>query len=153
MQWNSVVFVLFFKGDERLMLDSSIWGWHDDMETLSTLLVLYEQNTPETSGSHYQCRVLVLSLLLAWTSCWRSSFYTPHTTKLLGGYIGFTRSVCPSVRPSVHPASCVCSVTPTVLVGSFSYLYILLSNFRRCVTCKGSRTISKFDFLVIFLNL
>ena len=46
----------------------------------------------------------------------------PHTTKLLGGYIGFT----PSVRPSrVRPASRVRSVASTVLVGSISYLYIL----------------------------
>ena len=51
-------------------------------------------------------------------------------------YIGFTPSVCPSVRPVVRPASRVRSVAPTVLVGSISYLYILSSNFRRCVTCK-----------------
>ena len=33
-----------------------------------------------------------------------------HTTQLLGGYIGFTLSV----RPSVYPTFRVCSVTPTV---------------------------------------
>ena len=57
--------------------------------------------------------------------------YAPRTTKFLGVYTGFT----PSVRPSIHPAFCVCSVAPTVHVGSISYLYILLSNFRRCVVC------------------
>ena len=30
-------------------------------------------------------------------------YYTPRTTKLLGGYIGFTPSVCPSVRPASVP--------------------------------------------------
>ena len=57
----------------------------------------------------------------------RRSLY-PHTTKLLW-YVGITPSVCPSVRP----ASRVRSVAPTVLVGSISHLYILSSNFRRCV--------------------
>ena len=54
------------------------------------------------------------------------------------GYIG-------SVRPSrVRPASHVRSVAPKVLVGSISYLYILSSNFRRCVVYKGSCKISIF---------
>ena len=52
-------------------------------------------------------------------------------------------------RPSVCPASCVRSVAPTVLVGSISYLYILSSNFRRCVTCKVSCKISKLEFFKI----
>ena len=64
--------------------------------------------------------------------------YTPCTTKLLGVY--WFHSVCLSVRP----ASRVRSVAPTVLVGSISYLYILSSNFRRCVACKVSCKISKF---------
>ena len=54
------------------------------------------------------------------------SHYTHRTTKLLGGYIGFTPSVRLSVRPSrVRPASRVRSVASTVLVESISYLYIL----------------------------
>ena len=67
-------------------------------------------------------------------------------------------SVHPSVRPSrIHPASRVCSVGPTVLVGSISYLYILSSNFRRCVACKVSCKISKFvsqnaGVLVVLVN-
>ena len=67
-----------------------------------------------------------------------------------GEYIGFPPSVCLSIRPSVRPASRVCSVAPTVLVGSISYLSILSSNFRRCVTCKVSCKISKFEFLANF---
>ena len=75
----------------------------------------------------------------------------------VGGYIGFTPSVRPSVRPSlhlsicpsVHPASHVRSVVPTVLIGSSSYLYILSSNFRRCVACKVACKILKFEFSAI----
>ena len=65
-------------------------------------------------------------------------------------------SVSPSVRPHpshVPPAFCVHSVAPTVLVGSISYLYILSNNFRRCVACKVSCKISKFEFLAFFKNL
>ena len=80
----------------------------------------------------------------------------PSNNEVVLGYIGFTLSVCPSVRrpvcPSVHPASHVRSVAPTVLDGSISYLYILSSNFR-CVACKVSCKISKFEFLAIFQNL
>ena len=65
------------------------------------------------------------------SACILLSLLYPRTTKLLGGYIGFI----PSVRLSIHPAFRVCSVAPTVLIGSISYLYILLSNFRGCVTC------------------
>ena len=57
------------------------------------------------------------------------------------------------VRPSVRPAFRVRSVAPTVLVGSISYLYILSSNFRRCVACIVYCKISKFELLAIFLNL
>ena len=58
--------------------------------------------------------------------------------------------VCPSVHLSVRPSSRVRSVTPTVLVGSISYLYILSSNFRRCVECNVFCKISRFEFLAIF---
>ena len=63
-----------------------------------------------------------------------------HTPKVVGGYIGFT----PSVHPSVCPASRVHSVASTVVVWSISYLHILSSNFRRCVACKVSCKISTF---------
>ena len=46
-------------------------------------------------------------------------YYTPRTTKLLGGYIGFTPSVhpsvCASVRPSVRPSVSMSQLTSTVL--------------------------------------
>ena len=76
--------------------------------------------------------------------------HTSCTTMLLGGILVSLR---PSVHLSVPPASRVCSVAPTVLAGSISYLYILLSNFRRCVMCKVSSKISKFKFLAMSLNL
>ena len=47
-----------------------------------------------------------------------------HYNEVVGGYIGFTSSVRPSVRPSIRPAFHVRYVAPTVLGGSFSYLYI-----------------------------
>ena len=57
-------------------------------------------------------------------------------------------SICPSVP---HPR--VCPVAPTVLVGSISYLYILLSKFWRCVACKVSGKISKLEILAIFFSI
>ena len=65
-----------------------------------------------------------------WSSC-LISIIPPHK-EVVGGVYWF-HSVRPSVCPSVCPASLVC---PVALVGSISYLYILSSNFRRCVTCK-----------------
>ena len=76
----------------------------------------------------------------------------PHPQRSCWGVYWFY-SVCPSIHPSVCPTSGVCSVGPTVLVGSISYLHILSSNFRRCVAFKASCTISKFVILAIFLNL
>ena len=69
-------------------------------------------------------------------------FYTPASTKLKGGYTGFTSSVCPSVCGQNH----VCSVSSTILAGSISYLHILSNNFKRCVACKGYCKIPKFEF-------
>ena len=76
----------------------------------------------------------------------------PTSTKLKGGYTGNTLSVCPSVCPSVRPSVrlSVCgqnrvrSVSSTILIGSISYLHILSSNQRRCVTCNASFKILKF---------
>ena len=65
------------------------------------------------------------------------SFYTPRTTKLLGGYTGFTPSVRPSVRlsvrPSVRPACRVRSVSSTVMDGFFSYWAQMITTMRGCV--------------------
>ena len=60
-------------------------------------------------------------------------------------------SVRQSVRLSVCSASRVCSVAPTVLVWSISYLHTLPSNFRRCVACKVFCKILKFEVLAFFL--
>ena len=73
----------------------------------------------------------------------------PHP-KVIGGGGGGGGGILVSLRPPVctyvRPTSRVRSVAPTVLVGSISYLYILSSNFRRCVACKVSCKISKFEF-------
>ena len=117
------------------------------------------------------CPHTVLSITVISPIIW--TYYTPHTTKLLGGgggggggggenhmnvlypthnevvggggggYVGF----CPSVRPT----SRVRSVAPTVLVGSISYLYILSRN-RWCDACNVSCAISKYEFSA-FLKL
>ena len=67
-------------------------------------------------------------------------YYTPHTTKLLGVYIGFTPSVrlsvCLSVRPSVPPTSSVRSVASTVQDGFFPYLVQMINSTRGCVACE-----------------
>ena len=90
--------------------------------------------------------------------------YPPHD-EVVGGYIGFTPSVHPSVRPSVclsicpsvRSASRVRSVAPIVLDGFISYLYILSSNFRRCVACKVYCKIyckiCNFDFVFFWLGI
>ena len=49
--------------------------------------------------------------------------------------IKFSEDVRLSVRLSVCGQNRVCSVSSTILVGSISYLRILPSNLRRCVTC------------------
>ena len=75
--------------------------------------------------------------------------YTPHTMGVYW-FHSVRLSVHLSVRLSVRPASRVRFVAPTVLAGFISYLYILSSTFRRCVVCKVSCKISKFEFLAIF---
>ena len=63
----------------------------------------------------------------------------PASTKLKGGYTGFTSSVRLFSRLYVCPSVCgqnrVHSVTSTILSGSISYLHILSTNFMRCVAC------------------
>ena len=53
--------------------------------------------------------------------------YTPRTTKLLGGYTGFTPSVrppvCPSVRPSVRPSRMPC---PLCIIYSYGWILFIL---------------------------
>ena len=63
------------------------------------------------------------------------SLYPPHHEVVgWGGIFGFTPSVRLSVRPSIlHPVSPLCSTYSSGWI--HSYLYILSSNFRRCVAC------------------
>ena len=80
--------------------------------------------------------------------------YLPHN-EVIGGYNGFTSSVCPSVclsaGPPVRPSRILCPLCSAYCSGWIhSYLCILSSNFRRCVAWKVSCKIPKFDF---FFNL
>ena len=59
-------------------------------------------------------------------------YYTPHTTKLLGG-------ILVSVRPSVRPASRFRSVSSTVQDGFFPYLVQMINSMRGCVACDDPR--------------
>ena len=63
-------------------------------------------------------------------------------------------SIRPSIRPSrVRLTSVPYHMSQIVLVGSISYLCILPSNFRRCVTCKVSCKISIFGNFLKFVTL
>ena len=59
--------------------------------------------------------------------CCSFNYYTPRTTKLLGGYTGFTPSVrpsvCPSVRPSVRPSRMPC---PLCIIYSYGWILFIL---------------------------
>ena len=61
------------------------------------------------------------------TSTPLSPNYTPRTTKLLGGYTGFTPSVRPSVRlsvcPSVRPSRMPC---PLCIIFSYGWILFIL---------------------------
>ena len=88
---------------------------------------------------------------------YKCNIYTFHSTKLKGGYTGFTLSVHLSVRLSALLSLCgqnrVRSVSSTTLAGPISYLHILSSNIRRCVTYKVCLKIWKFAVLANSLNL
>ena len=59
--------------------------------------------------------------------------YTPRTTKLLGGYTGFTPSVRPSVRlsvrPSVRPSRMPC---PLCIIYSYGWILFILGTNDHC---------------------
>ena len=71
--------------------------------------------------SHPTVKTENLVCNLPWTS------YTPRTTKLLGGYTGFTPSVRPSVRlsvrPSVRPSRMPC---PLCIIYSYGWILFIL---------------------------
>ena len=81
-----------------------------------------------------------------------SVFIPPASKKVERGYAVFTLSICLSVHVSICAQNCVRSVSSTILVGSSSYLHILSSNFRRCVSCKVCFNIRRFQILQNYLN-
>ena len=90
------------------------------------------------AGSFEGVAILVDSIyprLMQW--CQACNNYPPRTTKLFGG-------ILVSLTPSVHPASPVRSVTPTVLVGSILYYTSIQAT---------SEGVSHVKFLAQFQNL
>ena len=85
---------------------------------------------------HKICMILLAILIIP-----------PASMKLKGGILVSHR---PSVCPSVCGQNCVHSVTSTIPARSISYLHTILSNFRRCVACKGFATCQHFNFWQIF---
>ena len=78
--------------------------------------------------------------------------YTPPLQRSWKGVYWF-HLVPLSVRQSVCGQNRVRSVSSTILVGSISYLHILLSNFKRCGACKACFKFKKNEILANSLNL
>ena len=70
--------------------------------------------------------------------------YTPRLNEVESGVYWYHL-----VRLSVCGQNRVRSVSSTILIGSISYLDILLSNFRRCVVCYACFKIQKFGIFLI----
>ena len=83
---------------------------------------------PSTWGS--SSKQMSLCLLSISLQCILSHYYTPTTE--LGGYIGFTLSVCPSVCLLTFRVRPVAS---TVQNGFFPYLVQMINSMRGCVAC------------------
>ena len=98
----------------------------DDCISFNTF-VIYETKYPQFVS--YICIHVWIKIILFCIH----HYYTPPNNKVVGGYIGFTPSVCPSVRPSVCPACRVRSVTSTVLDGFFPYQPQMFTTMRGCV--------------------
>ena len=128
-----------------------------------TFQAIFKTFTNGTYLMNWDCRSPLMSMTRCingrnrhFSGCWifkHIMLLYPLYNEVVGGYIGFTPSVRLSIRPCVCPASHVRSVVPTVLVGSISYLYVLTSNFRRCVACKVSYKIKIFGISFNFLTL
>ena len=83
--------------------------------------------------SHFgDATVISSSYLHIWILTRRHLYYTPHTTKLLGGILVSLR---PSVCPSVRPASYVRSVASTDQDGFLPYLVQIINSMRGCIAC------------------
>ena len=70
-----------------------------------------------------------------------------------GILVSFCLFVCPSVSPSICTPNHVCSVSSTILARSISYLHILSTNFRRCVTCRVWRKCKIWMFANFFYSM
>ena len=138
--WEAVTTCYFMYIFLFLSSETFQWkcGWRD----------AHEQNQETVRWGPIFYLIQVMTCLIFGTN---AGLLYPPPNEVVWGYIGFTLSVRLSVPH--RPASRVRSVVPTLLVGSISYLHILSSNFRRCVACKVSCKILKFEFLAIFLNL
>ena len=91
-----------------------------------------------------------------------SLLYSLHKLCVCGGgyrvyWFHYIRpSVCPSVRPSFHPSVCPFHI-PCLLCSAYSsgwihviFIYILSSNFRKCVACKVPSKILNLNFRQFF---
>ena len=111
------------------------------------------------NGASHRYGGSVSRACLCYTRDYLTPLYPPLQRSWKGGILV---SPCPSVRPSVRLSVCgqnrVRSVSSTILIGSISYLHILLSNFRRCVACNARFNIQKFeicnfDFVFFWLGI
>ena len=78
-------------------------------------------------------------------------YYTHRTTKLLGGYIGFTPSVRPSVRPFVPHSYPLCSAYSSEFWLDPFHIYTAYQATSEGVS--HVKFIAKFEFLAFFKNL
>ena len=95
--------------------------------------------------------LLWLCLFLTWDPIWLNGMGNRPWAR--GVHHAPSPPPCLSVRLSICGQNSVRSVSSRILLGSISYLHILLGNFRRCVACNAHFKIEKFENLVNFLNL
>ena len=100
-----------------LMLFMTWWYWNFWYDLHSTQLNLFTD--------HY-----LLYAISSYMLAYNCFCYTPRFNEVERGVYWFHL-----VRLSVCWQNRVRSVSSTILIGSISYLHILSSNFRRCVTC------------------
>ena len=101
------------------------------------------------------------------SSCLILCYYTPRFNEVKKWVYWFHLAVRLSVLLSICGQNRVRSVSSTILVRSISYLHILWSNFKRCITCKVCVNIQKlkklkfwqiisicnFDFVFFWLGI
>ena len=128
--WNEVFsrWISVLKSPQTNLTGTSEYWWEVNIGSGDGLMPSGNKPSPEN-----QCQTRSLSPCGFTTPQGLNSavpmehnYYTPRTTKLLGGILVSLRpsvrpSVCPSVRPSVRPACRVRSVTSTLLDGFFPY--------------------------------